>query len=155
MGMATYKERGAMAWGKIRRLILIYLRPKTAAKDLAQRQGSCNNCGACCQILFKCPAFKPTDDGGWCTVYHNRPGVCALFPINQKDLHDRDIVMPDKACGFYFTKEPNGLFKPVQGKPDLSLVKEPLHKLRSHPNRKPIVKRTLAIVLSKFQKKSA
>ena len=140
-----------MAWGKIRRLFLSNLFHRRAAVDMARRRGHCNNCGACCQILFKCPAFKKTDSGGWCTIYDDRPGVCALFPINEKDLRERDIVMPDRSCGFYFVKDDRGLFQPREGKPDTAMVKETLRKLKENPRRRKIVNSTVAILLSKFR----
>jgi hypothetical protein len=32
--------------------------------------------------------------------------VCSLFPLDEKDLRERDIVMPGTKCGFYFDDGP-------------------------------------------------
>lgn len=137
-----------MAWGKVRRFLLIVVFRRKAAADLSRRRGHCTNCGACCRLLFKCPAFRETKNGGWCTIYDDRPGVCALFPINEKDLRERDFVMPEKSCGFYFVRDENGLFSPH----DMAPLKEPLRKLHSNPRRRKFVKSTLAIFLSRFKR---
>ena len=147
-GMRTIKQHGVLAWGKVRRLLLTNIFRRRAAGDLARRRGACTNCGACCQLLLRCPAFKPTPTGGWCTIYNDRPGVCAVFPINEKDLRDRDIIMPGRSCGFYFVKNENGLYRPKNGTPDMAPIKEPLRKLKKNPRRRKIVKNTLAIILA-------
>lgn len=145
--MATLAERAAMAWGKVRRFALITIFKKRAAADLARRRGACTNCGACCKILFKCPAFEETPAGGWCTIYNDRPGVCALFPINEKDLRERDVVMPERRCGYSFA--------PADARePDLEQIEGPLRALKENPRRRKIVKSTLAIFLSRFRRPS-
>ena len=134
-----------MAWGKVRRFLLITVLKKRASADLARRRGACTNCGACCKILFKCPAFRETNAGGWCTIYDDRPGVCALFPINEKDIRERDIVMPERGCGFTFAPKNGHL-------PDLDLVDGPLRALKENPRRKRFAKSTLAIFFARFKK---
>lgn len=130
-----------MAWGKVRRFALITVFKKRAAADLARRRGACTQCGACCKILFKCPAYD--DERGWCTIYDDRPGVCALFPINEKDIAERDIVMPERGCGYTFAPR-NG------DQPDLEFVDGPLRALKENPRRRKLVKSTLAIFAAPF-----
>ena len=146
--MPTLVQKGRLAWGKVRRFMLIAVFQRKAAADLSRRRGQCIHCGACCKLLFKCPAFRETSTGGWCTIYDDRPGVCALFPINEKDLRERDILMPEKSCGFSFVKDENGLFRPR----DLSPLNEPLRRLKSNPRRHKIITSTLAIFLSRFKR---
>lgn len=122
--MATLRENGIMAWGKIRRFMRITFSRKRVAEDLARRRGECGRCGACCKIVFKCPAYDDSTGVGRCTIYNDRPGVCGLFPINEQDLRDRDIVMPGEKCGFYFVKDGNGRFEPVMGEPALQPLQE-------------------------------
>ncbi|MBM3335732.1 hypothetical protein FJY63_13825 [Candidatus Sumerlaeota bacterium] len=37
-----------------------------------------------------------------CTVHKFRPPNCRVFPIDPRDLADRDLVAPDRPCGFSF-----------------------------------------------------
>jgi hypothetical protein len=100
--MYTLRQSAAMAWGKVRRAFLIAFRKGRVVEKLERRRGGCTRCGACCKILFDCPAYDDSDGSPKCLIYNDRPGVCGLFPLDEKDLRDRDHVMPDKKCGFYF-----------------------------------------------------
>jgi hypothetical protein len=95
-----------MGWGKIRRAFLIAFRKKRVVAKLDRRRGACSRCGACCKIMFKCPAYDETDGNPKCLIYNDRPGVCSLFPLDEKDLRDRNVVMPGTKCGFYFEDGP-------------------------------------------------
>lgn len=106
--MYTLRQSAAMCWGKIRRAFLIAFRKKRVVQKLERRRGACTRCGACCKILFDCPAYDDSDGNPKCLIYNDRPGVCGLFPLDEKDLRDRNIVMPDRKCGFYFEEHPNG-----------------------------------------------
>ena len=75
-------------------------------EKLDRRRGACTRCGACCKILFQCPAYDDADGNPKCLIYNDRPGVCSLFPLDEKDLRDRDIVMSGRRCGFYFEDGP-------------------------------------------------
>ena len=97
-----------MWWGKVRRAFLIAFRKKRVAGKLERRRGACTRCGACCKIVFRCPAYDDSNGEPRCLIYDDRPGVCGLFPLDEKDLRDRDIVMPDRKCGFFFSDEPDG-----------------------------------------------
>lgn len=113
--MPTLGERMVMGWGKLRRTAMMAVSKKRVVRDMQRRIGACNRCGACCKLMFKCPAYDETDGNPKCLVYNDRPGVCSLFPINEQDLKERDIVMPSVKCGFTFiseeefaAKHPNG-----------------------------------------------
>src|SRR5262249_61978057 len=71
-----------------------------------RRLGNPPRGGAFCKIMFKCPAYDDADGNPKCLIYNDRPGVCSLFPLDEKDLRDRDIVMAGRKCGFYFEDAP-------------------------------------------------
>lgn len=102
----TAKERLTLGLGKLRRLWLVAFSRKTVEAKLERRRGACSRCGACCKLLFQCPAYDESDGQPKCLIYNDRPGVCGLFPLDEQDLRDRDIVMPDKKCGFFFSDTP-------------------------------------------------
>jgi hypothetical protein len=95
-----------MGWGKIRRAFLIAFRKRRVEEKLDRRRGACSRCGACCKIMFRCPAYDDADGNPKCLIYNDRPGVCSLFPLDEKDLKERDVVMPGTKCGFYFEDGP-------------------------------------------------
>jgi hypothetical protein len=105
--MYSLREFTAMGWGKIRRAFLIAFRKKRVEVKLQRRRGACTRCGACCKIMFQCPAYDDSDGNPKCLIYNDRPGVCSLFPLDEKDLRERDVVMPGTKCGFYFDDGPN------------------------------------------------
>src|SRR5688572_2143004 len=104
--MYSLRQSIALAVGKIRRALLVNLRHKRVEEKLERRRGACSRCGACCKLLFNCPAYDDSDGSPKCLVYNDRPGVCGLFPMDEKDLRERDIIMPDKKCGFWFEVAP-------------------------------------------------
>ncbi len=74
-------------------------------QQLKTRKGTCLRCGACCRFAVKCPFLKRLDTGlSVCKIYKNIPLNCSNFPIDEEDLKERDLLMPDKPCGFYFEK---------------------------------------------------
>src|SRR5262245_7778356 len=111
--MYSLSDYTAMGWGKVRRAFLIAFRKKRVIEKLDRRRGACSRCGACCKIMFKCPAYDDSDGNPKCLIYNDRPGVCSLFPLDEKDLRERNAVMPGTKCGFYFDDAP----KP-EGQPD-------------------------------------
>jgi hypothetical protein len=59
---------------------------------LTKRQGECNHCGNCCEILFKCPfLIRLDDETSQCSIYDDRPNQCDAFPIDEKCLSDVDF----------------------------------------------------------------
>ena len=71
------------------------------------RRGECNRCGACCELVFKCPFLKKTTDGAsLCGIYENRPNSCRLFPIEPRDIQE-----VRGTCSYYFIEKPVRLEK--------------------------------------------
>src|SRR3954468_1338016 len=96
------KFRARQAQGKVRRFVSANFRKEEVIASLALRHGECNRCGACCEILFKCPFLKKHDDGTTtCGIYEDRPTQCRLFPIDQRDLAE-----VRGTCSFYFIEKP-------------------------------------------------
>lgn len=104
-------EIALMVVGKIRRAWLIAFRKKKVEEKLSLRRGACTRCGACCKILFNCPAYDDSDGNPKCLIYNDRPGVCGLFPLDPADLRERNIVMPERKCGYWFADTPG---KPLE-----------------------------------------
>lgn len=104
--MYSLPKLATMGWGKVRRAFLIAFRKQRVVEKLDRRRGACSRCGACCKIMFKCPAYDDSDGNPKCLIYNDRPGVCSLFPLDEKDLRERDLVMPGTKCGFYFDDGP-------------------------------------------------
>ncbi|MDQ3584472.1 MAG: hypothetical protein M3407_01735, partial [Acidobacteriota bacterium] len=68
------KFRARQAQGKLRRFVSSNFRKQEVIEALALRRGECNRCGACCEILFKCPFLKKHEDGTTtCGIYEDRP----------------------------------------------------------------------------------
>jgi len=96
------KFRARQAQGKLRRFVQIRFRQDEVVESLARRRGDCNRCGACCEILFKCPFLKKHGDGTTtCGIYEDRPSQCRLFPIGPRDLAE-----VRGTCSFYFIEKP-------------------------------------------------
>lgn len=92
------KFRARQAQGKLRRFVQINFQKDEVTALLSLRRGDCNRCGACCEILFKCPFLKKHEDGSSsCGIYEDRPNQCRLFPIAKRDL---DEVRG--SCSYYF-----------------------------------------------------
>ena len=101
------KFRARQAQGKLRRFMSANFRKEEVVAQLALRRGECNRCGACCEILFKCPFLKKHRDGTTsCGIYEDRPSQCRLFPIDQRDLAE-----VRGTCSFYFIERPVKLEK--------------------------------------------
>ncbi len=98
----TLRERVTLGWGKMRRLYLAHLRPAYVRESLARRIGQCDRSGACCRLMFTCPLLDQRSNPVRCSIHESKPSVCRLFPIDERDLRDRDILSPDVPCGFSF-----------------------------------------------------
>ena len=90
-----------LGWGRLRRMYLAAFRPGYVRESLARRTGDCNRTGVCCHLMFTCPILevKPVPR---CRIHAHKPSVCRLFPIDERDLRDRDIIAPDSPCGYSF-----------------------------------------------------
>jgi hypothetical protein len=98
----TYRERAILGWGKVRRFYLAHFRPVYVRESLARRVGHCHRTGACCNLMFTCPLLDRRAEPVRCSIHEIKPRVCRLFPIDERDLKDRDILSPDTPCGFSF-----------------------------------------------------
>ena len=105
--VADAKLRARQAQGKIRRFVITNFRKQDTLASLALRRGECNRCGACCELVFKCPFLKKQSDGtSLCGIYENRPNSCRLFPIEQRDIQELR-----GSCSYYFIEKPVRLGK--------------------------------------------
>jgi len=68
------------------------------------RIGSCNGCGACCELPTRC-SFLRTDSKGnnTCAVYRFRPLNCRKFPRSPEQL--KEVA---ETCSFSFKKKLTG-----------------------------------------------
>ena len=97
------KEKYYQGSGKIRRWVLGNFRHRYIFSQIRKRKGECARCGACCRLLFHCPFLRVLPDGGTeCSIHVKRPVNCRIFPIDEKDLRDRDTLAPEHPCGFKF-----------------------------------------------------
>jgi len=110
----TLREKAALGRGKIRRFCLVHFRPRYVEASLARRRGECGRTGACCRLLFPCPLYAE-DPLPSCRIHRHKPKVCRMFPIDERDLRDRDIISPDRPCGYTFV--------PPGGRPRQALAK--------------------------------
>ena len=100
----SWSERAILAWGKLRRFYLLRFRPGYVTESLKRRVGSCDRTGACCELMFSCPLLNWRDRMPLCRAYKHRPKNCTIFPIDERDLRDRDIVDPWETCGYTFLR---------------------------------------------------
>ncbi|MBV9959283.1 MAG: YkgJ family cysteine cluster protein [Acidobacteria bacterium] len=101
------KFRARQVHGKLRRFVSANFRKEDVIASLSLRRGECNRCGACCEILFKCPFLRKHEDGTTtCGIYEDRPNQCRLFPIERRDLEE-----VRGTCSFYFIEKPVKLEK--------------------------------------------
>jgi hypothetical protein len=99
--------RARQAQGKLRRFVRQKFRKQELIEGLALRRGECNRCGACCELVFKCPFLKKQRDGSTiCGIYENRPNQCRLFPTEQRDIQE-----VRGTCSYYFIEKPVRLGK--------------------------------------------
>jgi len=100
------REKFKLLLGTPRRLLWNVLRPGYVRVSLAQRSGECRRCGACCQLVWRCRYFHDDDGLPSCRLYARyRPANCSKFPLDYRDIADRDLVSPNKACGFSWARE--------------------------------------------------
>ncbi len=100
----AWTSRARLFWGKLRRAYLVYLRPGYVRESLKRRVGGCGRTGACCHLSFSCPMIRWIERTPTCRIYEHRPRSCTTFPIDERDLRDRDILFPETACGFSFVR---------------------------------------------------
>lgn len=98
----TFRQNLKHLWGKLRRSSYTLLFHGYVKRQHERRRGACNNCGACCMMFHICPWLEMKSGKSRCTIYTRYGESCKIFPVDERDLRDRDMVMPDKKCGFYF-----------------------------------------------------
>ena len=95
-----------LSLGKIRRAYLGLLRKGYVNSRVKARRGECIRCGACCKLLYVCPHLEELPEGTTqCKIHEQRPINCRIFPVNGRDLEDRDLIAEgdnSKPCGFSF-----------------------------------------------------
>ncbi|MCX7765863.1 MAG: hypothetical protein N2246_04050 [Candidatus Sumerlaeia bacterium] len=101
--------------GKLRRLYYSKFSQDYIKQQLVNRRGECKRCGICCRFVFKCPFLRQDVDGIWkCIIHRWRPSVCVHYPVDQRDLDEREFLQPENKCGFYFVE--TGIAEPVKSK---------------------------------------
>ena len=92
--------------GKLRRFALTTVSEEYIAKMQALRMGECLRCGLCCKLLFECPFLQNLPDGtGRCRIHGRKPDNCAFFPIDERDLRERDSLGAKTPCGYRFRQD--------------------------------------------------
>ena len=112
----SFRIRLILLAGVCRRFFLNLFRPGYVKASLARRAGTCKRCGVCCHLIAnKCARLRLHPEGhSTCRFYDlYRLPNCCTFPIDPRDLADRDLVAPDTPCGFSwpdasgFTRRPS------------------------------------------------
>ena len=105
----TSAEKRALWWGRLRRWYRHTFTPGYIARSHARRRGECLRCGACCRLGSRCHHLGSDGDGiGVCDRHEIRPRSCRVFPIDDRDLADRDILAPGTRCGYRFERDGAG-----------------------------------------------
>ncbi|HAM36788.1 MAG TPA: hypothetical protein DEB40_12330 [Elusimicrobia bacterium] len=100
------KAKVKQGMGKLRRFALARMKESYISRMLQRREGECRRCGLCCRLLFECPFLQSLPDGtSRCRIHARRPANCKFFPIDERDLRDRDSLGAQAPCGFKFRKE--------------------------------------------------
>ena len=112
---ATLRIRLILLRGVARRFFLNVFNKRYVHESLARRQGECRRCGVCCHLVANtCGALRFDKDGqSSCRLYtlYRLPNCCS-FPIDARDLADRDLVAPDIPCGYSW---PGSVTRSVRG----------------------------------------
>jgi len=97
------REKLQLIRGKLQRFYIGHFRKEYVVERLSIRKGTCKRCGACCRLLFRCVYADQCHGGGVsCRIYSRRPVNCRIFPLDREHLAERDLMMPDRSCGYYF-----------------------------------------------------
>lgn len=97
------RAKVAQGMGKLRRFALARLNEGYVARMRQRRQGECHRCGLCCKLLFECPFLKTFPDGkSRCRIHGRKPDNCTFFPIDERDLFERDMLGAEIPCGYRF-----------------------------------------------------
>jgi len=102
MPKLTLKERLVLGKGKLRRFYYGFFRKNYVRQSHARRRGECKRCGACCNLMHRCLSCDMQDGMANCKTYTWRPRNCRIFPVDEQDLRDRELLSHGIECGFYF-----------------------------------------------------
>lgn len=102
MPRTSVTTRLGLGLGKLRRLYLHMFNRDYLRRNLARRKGECRRCGVCCTLMFKCPFLEGSAELASCVRHDDRWENCRIFPIDERDLAERDRISDDGACGFRF-----------------------------------------------------
>jgi len=102
-----FRARMILLRGVLRRSFLYAFRPGYVRKSIALRKGQCARCGACCNLMAKkgCPMLGFEESGlSLCKIHGSfRMPNCVIFPVDARDIADRDLVAADGVkCGYSF-----------------------------------------------------
>lgn len=105
----TPRVRLILLRGVVRRFFLNLFCKGYIRRSVAARKGECRRCGVCCHLVAnKCPSLRILQQGNTrCVLYHlYRMPNCVTFPIDARDIADRDLVAPpDVPCGYFFDEK--------------------------------------------------
>lgn len=99
-------QRVGLLWGRVRRVYQNLFRRSSVRESLSRREGKCLRCGACCRMGVPCRHLAYEDGLAACLLYDRRLSPnCRNFPMSPRDLADRDLVLPDRPCGYRFVAD--------------------------------------------------
>ena len=101
-------QKMILGWGKVRRFWYGIFCRDYIVRASERRSGECRRCGASCKLMIYCPSLNECVDPNECVRHTTRPKNCRIFPVDEADLRDRDLVMPDQPCGFAFASSRHG-----------------------------------------------
>lgn len=104
VGRVNLITRLRLAIGVVRRWWMHCFHKEYIKSQIEKRKGECKHCGVCCQLTFKCPALRWTSDGkSQCNRYQKyRFPNCCTYPIDERDIRDRNLISPQTKCGYYW-----------------------------------------------------
>lgn len=102
----TLHTRLILLRGVARRFFINIFCKRHKQHSIAARKGKCKRCGVCCHLVAnKCWALRINEKGSVsaCRIYKfYRPPNCTTFPIDPRDIAERDLIAPDSPCGYYW-----------------------------------------------------
>jgi len=97
----TQKTLLGQFFRKLRRFYIGNFKKSYIQESIAKtREGDCNRCGACCELIYRCPFLgRDALNLPYCRIYGElRPANCRNYPF---DAIDSEI----ESCGYKFIKK--------------------------------------------------
>lgn len=88
--------------GKLRRFYLHTFNRPYVRRNLARRRGECRRCGTCCRLMYNCPFLDDSSEVTSCVRHGTRWFNCRIFPVDERDIEERNLVSRNGPCGYYF-----------------------------------------------------